>query len=188
MSQNGSSDQGGNSGSDSGPQTPATTPRKVVKGAQWRKRKRALVERRSATESSGSEPDEKKSRKSIAATSKFFRGVKGKGGKAKKKLLAIEKEPDDSDYSPSSDSGTDSDDYPEDWSPEEKEEEEVNDSVHGEEEEEGEGDETFHLSDFVFPCFHVIPCFLPKRRDPLQVSVLRAHCSINVDPADHSWS
>ncbi len=134
MTKNGSSDQGGNLGSDSGPKTPPTTPRKVLKGALWRKRKRTLVERRSAMESSGLEPDAKKSRKSrktIAATSKFFWGVKGKGDNAKKKLVKIEKEPDDSVYSPSSDSGTDSDDSLEDWSPEEKEEEEVSDSVHG---------------------------------------------------------
>ncbi len=68
-----------------------------MKGVQWRKRKRAFLERKCATESSDSEPDVKKRRnvrKSIAATKKLFQCPKGKLGKGKKKVTIPEEKVD----------------------------------------------------------------------------------------------
>ncbi len=147
MSTNDSSGDALKSGSEDSPKGPPNAPKKVLKGPEWRKRKRASLARKSGTESSESEPEVKKTqkggqvdrkgRKAAAAMKKFFQ-MKGNGGKKKGHVHGFEKDTNyDSDYYPSNDSGTESDqNIPDDWSAEEKEEEVTRDSLEEEEEEE----------------------------------------------------
>ncbi len=135
--------------SDGSVKTPPRAPKKKLKGAEWRKRKRMSLHSKAASyQSSDSEPEHKRSRKEtftkksrkerkrINATKKFFRG---------RKICKDEDYPEknkDSDYSPSSDSATESDEEEDDWSAEDK----VGNESLEEEEEEGEEDQSYRLS------------------------------------------